>query len=99
MGRRGLALHTGTRTAPGARPAAGVVFGRLRSRAPAAIVPAWVPGCAAVRAVTPRPPMPGRSAGVVAIRPPAPAAPDLHRLANPRIDVWEHRLRAQPSLR
>jgi len=52
-----------------------------------------------MRGVTPRPPIPAKSAGVVAIRPPAPAAPELHRLANPRIDVWEHRLRAQPSLR
>ncbi len=52
-----------------------------------------------MRGVTPGPATPAKSAGVATIRPPAPSATELHGLANRRIDVWEHRLRALPSLR
>ena len=51
-----------------------------------------------MRVVTPRT-APAKPAGVASIPPPAPRVPELHTLANPRIDLWEQRLRAQPSLR
>ncbi len=52
-----------------------------------------------MRGVTPHPATPAKPAGVATIRPPAPPPTELHGLANRRIDVWEHRLRALPSLR
>jgi len=76
-----------------------LLFGRMRSRLALATLAALVPGCASMRGMTPGPATPAKSAGVATIRPPAPSATELHGLANRRIDVWEHRLRALPSLR
>ena len=83
----------------GPRRAVFLLFGRMRSRLALATLAALVPGCASMRGVTPGPATPAKSAGVATIRPPAPSATELHGLANRRIDVWEHRLRALPSLR
>src|SRR5215813_599505 len=78
----------------------------MRSRLALAILAALLPACATTRVETPRPTTaarsPGvaaRSPGVAAIRPPAPPAPELHALANPRIDVWEHRLHVDRAMR
>jgi len=76
-----------------------LLFGRMRSRLALATLAALVPGCASMRGMTPGPATPAKSAGVATIRPPGPPATELHGLANRRIDVWEHRLRALPSLR
>ena len=50
--------------------------------------------------------IPPKDAGIAAIsptppvsEPAAPAASELHSLAHPRIDVWEHRIRRQAALR
>ena len=83
----------------GPRRAVFLLFGRMRSRLALATLAALVPGCASMRGVTPGPATPAKSAGVATIRPPAPPPTELHGLANRRIDVWEHRLRALPSLR
>ena len=40
-----------------------------------------------------------KAAAVTPISPPAAAPPELHTITNPRIDVWERRLRTQPTLR
>ena len=40
-----------------------------------------------------------KAAAVTPIPPPAAAPPELHTITNPRIDVWERRLRTQPTLR
>ena len=47
----------------------------------------------------PHRPTPAPPAAVAAIPPAVPSAPGLQAVANPRIDLWEHRLRTKPSLR
>jgi len=77
------------------RPAFSLLFGRMRSRVALAILAALGAGCASMRGVTLDRP---KAAAVTPI-PPAAAPPELHTITNPRIDVWERRLRTQPTLR
>ena len=81
------------------RVGSSLLWSRMPSRWVLATLAALVTGCASTRGVTPRTAAPVKPTGVVAIPPPAARAPTLHTLANPRIDLWEHRLDAQPSLR
>src|SRR5262249_32150224 len=71
----------------------------MRSRLALAILAALLSGCAATRVETPRPTTPARPPVVAAIRPPAPPVPELAAVANPRIDVWERRLRVDRAMR
>src|SRR5205807_2810508 len=80
----------------GPRPAFSLLFGRMRSRVALAILAALGAGCASMRGVTLDRP---KAAAVTPISPPAAAPPELHTITNPRIDVWERRLRTQPTLR
>src|SRR5437899_6569910 len=80
----------------GPRPAVFLLFGRMRSRVALAILAALGAGCASMRGVTLDRP---KAAAVTPIPPPAAAPPELHNITNPRIDVWERRLRTQPTLR
>src|SRR2546428_9025930 len=80
----------------GPRPAFSLLFGRMRSRVAIAILAALGAGCASMRGVTLDRP---KAAAVTPISPPAAAPPELHTITNPRIDVWERRLRTQPTLR
>ena len=79
----------------GPRRAVFLLFGRMRSRVAIAILAALGAGCASMRGVTLDRP---KAAAVTPI-PPAAAPPELHTITNPRIDVWERRLRTQPTLR
>jgi hypothetical protein len=72
-----------------------LLFSRMRSRLALAALAA-VAGCAPIRDVTRDWP---KAAAVTPIPPPAAAPPELHTITNPRIDVWERRLRTQPALR
>jgi hypothetical protein len=76
-----------------------LLFGRMPSRWVLATLAALVTACASMHGVTPRTAAPAKPAGVAAIPLLAGRTPELHTLANPHIDLWEHRLRAQPSLR
>ena len=80
----------------GPRRAVFLLFGRMRSRVAIAILAALGAGCASMRGVTLDRP---KAAAVTPISPPAAAPPELHTITNPRIDVWERRLRTQPTLR
>src|SRR5258708_7006027 len=81
------------------RRAASLLFGRMRSRLALASLTGLLVGCASMRAVTPRAAAPAKPAGVAAVPQPTAPAPELHTLANGRIDVWEHRLRDHAALR
>jgi transglycosylase-like protein with SLT domain len=81
-------------TSPGS--AASLLFSRMRGRMALAGLVALGAGCALMRDAAP-PPTGG--ARVTSIRPPVAPPSEFHALANPRIDMWEHRLRSQPSLR
>jgi hypothetical protein len=80
----------------GSRPAVSLLFGHMRRRVVFAPLAALVAGCASMRGVT----LDQQEAASVAPIPPvATAPPELHTITNPRIDVWEGRLRTQPALR
>jgi hypothetical protein len=78
------------------RSAGSLLFRRMRGRMATAALAVLVGGCASMRGVPLDEP---RIAPVTPRKPPAPAPPELHALANPRIDAWERRIRAQPALR
>ncbi len=86
----------GSGARPPPRRAVFLLFGRMRSRVAIAILAALGAGCASMRGVTLDRP---KAAAVTPISPPAAAPPELHTITNPRIDVWERRLRTQPTLR
>src|SRR5436309_408960 len=83
------------------RRAVPLLFGRMRRRLAVVALVTLVPGCASMRPVPPRQTAPVQPAVTAAIRPlpTPPPVPELHQLANRHIDAWEHRLRAEPSLR
>src|ERR1051326_6456557 len=83
----------------GPRRAVALLFGRMRSPLALATLAVLAPGCTPMRGVPPRPARAVEPAAVAAIPSPTPPAAELLRLANPRIDAWEHRLRVTASLR
>jgi peptidoglycan lytic transglycosylase D len=73
--------------------ASGLLSARMRRTSRLVALGAVLAGCASVRG-----PVPPGSPAIVA-EPAAPSTPTPGCIPNPRVELWEHRLRSQPELR